>query len=436
MIAPRPVPAACRLYAAASSLATPFLLMASRRARRGGPAAASERFGHGGPGDGVPRLWLHGASVGEAAVARTLFEAMAGADPALEAVATSHTLTGRDALLRWAEDRARVRLAPWDTPGAVGRFLGGWTPAAYLFVDSELWPNRLLRLSSRGAVIIGANARISDRSATRWERIAPSLAAALLSRVDLLCAQDEASAERFVRLGLPRDRLGPSEALKSAGVPDAPLSDEETLRALLSRDRTVLAASTHPGEEAIALDAFVAARSRVPGLRLAIAPRHPDRAAEVADLVGRRGLVPVRRSQDDATRLKDGDAVYLIDTMGELTRFYAMTALAFVGGSTGSLGGHTPFEPVRAGCVVAHGPDTANAAEAYAALDAAGAAMIVSGPDGLADAFALTGDPERLQAMAARAREALRPPPLAVPGLVADRVVTAIAAARGGKGAT
>ena len=429
-------PPAARLYGAASFLSTPLLMLASRRARRGGPASTSERFGHGGPGDGRPRLWLHGASVGEAAMARTVLHAVLSAGPDVETVATAHTLTGRDALRRSADARTRVRLAPWDTPGAVARFRRGWSPAAYVFVDSELWPNRILGLSAGGAALVGANARISERSASRWARFAPGLAAALLSRIDLLCAQDDASAERFVRLGLPRDRLGPSEALKNTPGNSAPLADEEMLRARLPRARTILAASTHPGEEAMVLDAFLAAREQVPDLRLMIAPRHPDRGPQIAGLVAQRGFVPVLRSARDPSMLADDDAVYVADTIGELRRFYTMSALAFVGGSTGSLGGHTPFEPVEAGCVIAHGPDTANAAEAYEALDAAGAAIRVTGAAELADAFTLTASPGRLREMSARAAEALRPPALTVPDLVAGKVVTAIRAVRDGRAGT
>ena len=430
-----PVPIAASLYAAVTALGTPALALSSRRARLGGPGAVPERFGRGGPGDGAPRLWLHGASVGETTVARTLHEAVRTAGGALPTVATAHTVTGRDTLRCWAEDRAEVRLAPWDTPVAVARFVRGWNPAAYLFVDSELWPSRLLRLSGAGAVILGANARMSERSAARWQRLAPRLAAALLSRVDLLCAQDDLSAGRFVRLGLPPDRLGPSEALKSAFAPSTPLHDEERLRAFLPRERTVLAASTHPGEEEMALGAFLAARERVAGLRLVIAPRHPERGREIAGLVRRRGLLPVLRSAGPAD-LSDPDVVYVADTLGELRRFYAMSALAFVGGSTDTLGGHTPFEPVGEGCVVAHGPDTANAADAYAALGRAGASVPVPDAAGLADAFALLARPDAIARMASRASAALRPPDPVVPGLVAERVVRAIAARRGGRGAT
>ena len=432
----RRVPLSGRAYGLVARLATPALILSSRRSRRGGLQAAAERFGHGGPGDGVPRLWLHGASVGEAAAARSLFDAVIEKEPELEAVGTAHTLTGRTTLEGWLAGRAPARLAPWDTPPAVRRFLHEWTPAAYVFVDSELWPTRILRLTDAGACIVGVNARVSERSAERWARFAPGLVRAMLSRIDLLCPQDDASAERFLRLGIDPTHLGPCEELKSALPPSAPLADEDVLRAALPRQRTVLAASTHPGEEALALAAWQVARRRVPDLRLMIAPRHPDRAGEIADLVRGQDLFPILRSTGEVAGLSSPNAVYVADTLGELRRFYAMASLAFVGGSTGTLGGHTPFEPVAEGCVIAHGPDTANAADAYRSLDDAGAAMRVETAEDLAEAFALAARPERLDEMAERASHALTPAPSVVPSLVAERVVRAIAAREGSKGET
>ena len=417
------------------TLAAPGLALAAARPRRGGPGALPERFGQGGPADGVPRLWLHGASVGEAAAGRAVFVAARTMRPVLKSVVTAHTPTGAGAARQWAGSDAPVRLAPWDTPSAIRRFGRGWSPAAYVFSDSEIWPCRFLWLHRAGAAILGANARISERSAERWVRLAPDLAAALLGRVALLCPQDDASAARFVRMGLPPDRLGPSESLKAALPPSEPLPDEAVLQRLLPRDTLVLAASTHPGEEEMALEAFAAARERVPGLRLALAPRHPPRAREVAALVAARGFTPVLRSAGDAEALADPGAVYVVDTLGELRRFYAMAALAFVGGSTGQLGGHTPHEPVAEGCAVAHGPDTANAADAYAALAEALAALEVRSASDLAQAFALTARPGRLADMAAAAREALRGPDPVVPGLVAEHALRAIDARRGGAGA-
>ena len=335
---------------------------------------------------------------------------------------TAHTATGRDAARRWEQPRAEIRLAPWDVPTAQRRLLRAYAPVAHVFVENELWPARLMACARAGVPVMAAGARISERSAARWAARAPGAIAALLGTIDYLCPQDDASGERLVALGLPADRLGPAETLKAALPPAPPLPDAALLGEAFPRGATVLGASTHPGEEALVLDAFLAARAARPGLRLILAPRHPARAGEVAALVRARGLRPLLRTAADASGLADPGTVYVADTLGELRGLYCHAALAFVGGSTADLGGHTPYEPVAAGCVVAHGPDVANAAQPYDALGAADAAILAPGVPALAAAFALLDEPARLAAMADRARKALEGPPPVVPGLIAERV--------------
>ncbi len=415
-------PLSLAAYGIAATALAPAFAAATIPAGRGGPGALPQRFGHGTPRLDAPRLWLHAASVGEAAAARGVLAACLAAAPRLNALVTVHTAAGRDAARGWEEPRAEVRLAPWDVPGAQRRLLRAWRPAAHVFVENELWPARLMACARAGVPVLAAGARISERSAARWARHAPRAIAALLRTIAFLCPQDAASGARLVALGLPPGRLGPAETLKAALPPAPALHDAGALAAAFPRRRTVLAASTHPGEEALALAAFAIARRSRPGLRLILAPRHPRRVADVAREVRAAGLSPLLRSDGGTRGLADPDCVYVADTLGELRALYEHAALAFVGGSTTDLGGHTPFEPVAAGCAVAHGPDVANAAEPYAALAWAGAAIRVADAEGLAAAFALTGDPAALRAMAARARAALARPAPVVPGLIAARV--------------
>lgn len=133
-----------------------------------------------------------------------------------------------------------------------------------------------------------------------------------------------------------------------------------------------LAASTHEGEEEPVLDAHLRARAAHPGLRLILAPRHPDRAPAIAAMIAARGLNFVRRSQG-------GDAeVLLADTLGEMPLWYDRAGVCFTGGSLVARGGHTPWEPAAHRCAILHGPDIANFTEDYAALAQAGAAHQVS----------------------------------------------------------
>jgi 3-deoxy-D-manno-octulosonic-acid transferase len=142
-----------------------------------------------------------------------------------------------------------------------------------------------------------------------------------------------------------------------------------------------IAASTRDGEEVLVLDAFARLREKFPSAMLILAPRHPDRFDEVHELLRGRGLSSIRRSA--GTRCDDATAVYLVDSMGELPRFYAAADVAFVGGSLLPFGGHNVLEPAAVGTPVVVGPHTGNFAEITQLLAANQALVVVDDSDGL-----------------------------------------------------
>lgn len=343
-------------------------------------------------------LWLHGASNGELTSARPLIDALTRLRPGLRILVTANTVTGREMARAWALPGLSVRLAPIDLRLCLGRVIGGAAPALFLGVESELWPNRLTGLARRGIPVALVGARLSDRSARRWPK---GLAAQVLSAVTHLSPQDEASANRFRALGVPGAAIGPILNLKAlvAGAPadaDAPAFD---------RAATICAAATHPGEEEVVLAAFAEACATRPALRLILAPRHPRRADEVERLGAAAGLGLARRTRGEAPGADR--PVYLADTMGEMALWHAAASVTFVGGSLVEKGGHTPYEPARAGSAILHGPHVANFAGPYAALDRADAARVVTGAADLARAFHDLPGSAEAEAMAARATAAL-----------------------------
>ncbi|RDC71128.1 3-deoxy-D-manno-octulosonic acid transferase [Rhodovulum sp. 12E13] len=390
-------------YRLALSLAAPVLLaLWLVRLARGRETWADlrERLGRGEPG-ATGALWVHGASVGELAAARPLIEALQAKAPGLRVVVTCNTVTGRRAARDWRLSGIDARLAPLDYRRAVAAFLRRLRPAALVVIENELWPNRLSLVHAGGMPVALVAARLSSRSAARWAR-ASALVRSLIAPVALAAPHDAASAERLVALGLPRAALGPAAPLKSAVALAPP--DPSALAALgYDRAQTLLAASTHAGEEGPVLDAFLAARARRPALRLILAPRHPERGPEIARLIAARGVGLATRSAGAAP----GDTpVYLADTLGEMALWYAAAGLCFVGGSLVAKGGHTPYEPAGFACAILHGPHVENAADAYAALAAAGAAVPVADTAGLADALA-TLDARDQERLGMRARETL-----------------------------
>ncbi len=417
-----------RLYRLILAILGPILIaMALWRRLRGTETARSltERLGGGlestgpestGPGSLAPErvggadpagpvLWLHAASNGELTSARALMIAALERRQDLRILVTCNTETGRALVEGWEAPRIRAALAPIDMRWIVARFLRRHRPAALLIVENEIWPNRMDLTRRRSLPAMMAGARLSASSARMWRRV-PRLAAQVFGALDHVSAQDPDSAERFVALGLPRERLGPLLDLKAAttAVPEDRSALPGPLRRAFDPARTLLAASTHEGEEALVLDAFARARSAGVLDRLILAPRHPRRGDAVAAAVTAQGLACARRSAGEAPgEGPQAPPVYLADTMGEMDLWYRLAGLCFVGGSLVARGGHTPFEPAAHGAAILHGPHTENFAAIYARLDAAGAACPVADGAALATALIRLATPSEARAMAASA---------------------------------
>ncbi len=340
----------------------------------------------------VPRadIWIHGASVGELASARPVIGALAQSHRVL---VTANSLTGRDLAAGWG---TAARLAPLDMPEALRRFLAQAQPRLQVTVESEFWPLRSQALADRAIPQAMIGARLSQRSAARWARL-PGIITPLLERLAGLSAQDPDSEARLLVLGLPAAAILPRLDLKLLTPARIRPPQPDPLR-----DRTLLAASTHEGEEALILDAWTAARRDHPDLQLILAIRHPQRGDQVSALLAQRGIAHQRRSAGES-----GGEVMLADTLGEMDRWYASAGLCFVGGSLTDRGGHTPWEPAAHACAILHGPHLSNFRDAYGALDAAGAAQPVDAGSLAQQVIALAGQPDRARQMGQAARAVL-----------------------------
>ena len=270
------------------------------------------------------------------------------------------------------------------------RFFNRHDPAALVIIENEIWPNRIAAAADRGMPVIVLSARLSAPSARNWGRF-PRLARAVLSRISLLSAQDQASADRFRDLGLPMKSHGPVLNLKKtipAVKPEAKAL--EGLTPVFPREKTILAASTHPGEDELILGGFALALRHEPDLRLILAPRHPDRAPAIARLLSETNLHFETRS-NVATPSAETQ-VYLADTLGEMPLWYFLASTVFVGGSLVPKGGHTPFEPAAFGCALVHGAHLDNFRDAYDQLMQNDASVLAETPNQIASAFTLSAE--------------------------------------------
>ncbi len=356
-------------------------------------------FAHRMRGPAMPQgaVWIHGASVGEVASARQIIAALR-AHPVL---VTCNTATGRDSVASWGMAHVTPALAPLDFGGVARRMMA--QARALIVLENELWPNRILAAHAAQKPVILLGARMSDRSAAKWSK-RNALAMRMLGPVALAVPQDPTSQNNLVGLGVPAEAMQGPIVLKAAYETDTtPLPDDLSA---FGPGHTILAASTHAGEEALVLDAFTKALSEQPDLRLIVAPRHPNRAAEIAGLVKASGLTLAQRSRGEAP-----DAlVYLADTLGEMSLWYRRAGVAFLGGSLVDRGGHTPFEPIAYDCPILHGPYVRNFKEIYGALDAEMAAIEVRDAASLSGAMIAHLDD---RAMANRARAVAKPVDLA-----------------------
>jgi 3-deoxy-D-manno-octulosonic-acid transferase len=367
-----------RLYRLATLPLPPLAILYLKwRGRRGKEDRLRWRERRGIPGDARPPgplLWVHAASVGEAAAMLALIERLRQTRPWIEILVTTGTTASARLLERRLPARARHQFVPLDLPLWTARFLDHWRPDLAIWVESELWPNLVMGTWTRGVPMVLVNGRMSARSYRRW-RAWPGLIGPTLGAFARCLAQDEVQAERLRQLGGQRvEGIGDLKAAAAALPVDA--VEFERLRRQIGTRPRWLAASTHPGEEAIA---GAVHRRLVPmhrGLLTMIAPRHPIRSAEIAAILAEAGLSLARRS-DRGAITADTD-IYLADTMGELGLLYRLAGVAFVGGSLARRGGHNPFEPARLDCAVLHGPDMTNCAGMAAALAAAGASEVVT----------------------------------------------------------
>ncbi len=330
-------------------------------------------------------IWIHAVSVGETRAARPLVYALKTHYPDLPLLITTTTPTGsRQVQREWSTTVWHV-YAPFDLPDAVARFLVRTRPRLAIIMETELWPNLYYACFSKKIPVVLANARLSERSAQRYQKIS-GLTARMLAHTTLIAAQTEADAVRFQMLGAPHVNVTGNLKYELT-LPAGLLEQGRALRQTLGAHRPVLvAASTHDGEEELLLDALAKLHHHLPQILLLLVPRHPERCKAVAALCLRRGLRLVKRSENRPCELATD--VFLGDTMGELLLFYAAADVAFVGGSLVPVGGHNILEPATLGLPVLFGKHIFHFTEAGQRLLETGAAWQVTDA---ADVALITG---------------------------------------------
>ncbi|MDM7950124.1 glycosyltransferase N-terminal domain-containing protein [Hydrogenophaga sp.] len=329
-----------------------------------------------------PLVWGHAVGVGESMALAGLFHRLGESRPDLHFLITTTARTSGDALQRQGLPlRCQHQFAPVDTPEATARFMGHWQPTLALWCEMDLWPALITAADNQGVPRVLVNARLSEQSLRkrRWGRW---IYQALLPGFADVFAQNAESARGLTSLGARAERITVSGTIKTLSPPLSHDAGEfARWRGSLGTRPIWLLASSHPGEETLALQAHEALRQHKPDALLIIAPRVPTRGAEVAAL-----CPPGTPQRSQGQSLPTTAPVYLADTIGELGLWYRLAPVALVGGSLAQVGGHNPLEPLALGCTVLHGPKVWNFSESYARLDAQGLSRPINDPSELASA--------------------------------------------------
>lgn len=297
-----------------------------------------------------PLLWIHASSVGETKAAFPLIDALLRHDASLTLLMTTATVAGAQTLSAHSAYGQRLfhQFSPLDVSDWSNRFLDRWLPVGVVFVENDLWPGLLVNCEARGIPVMLVNGRLSARSFRRWKRARP-IAAWMFGKIRWISPRSRQDSFYFQGLGAPCINA-PADLKRDAASLPVSRAELTHLRQALGERPVFVAASTHPGEEELIVEALILARKRLPTLLGILVPRHPARGAALAQ----RFEAP-RRSAGEFPEAQT--PLWIADTLGELGLFYGLARCAFIGNSLCAPGGgHNPYEPLRLGCAVSMGP--------------------------------------------------------------------------------
>ncbi len=354
-----------------------------------------------------PCVWLHAVSAGEVNLLQPLVEGIRHDFPHCDCVISTTTRTGYEIATK-KYPGLTVFYCPLDFSWSVRTALRRIRPDLLVLAELELWPNLIRESHRRGTFVAVVNGRLSERSARGYGRIR-RFVRPLLRCIDLIAVQSEEYAARFIELGADPNVVQVTGSMKFDGA-QTNRANEMTnrlrqLAGISDNDIVFLAGSTQSPEESLAIESYRALKDEFADLRLILVPRHPERFAEVAQLLDRSGLPWQRRSELESAR-DETARILLVDCMGELSAWWGCAHIGYVGGSMGKRGGQSMIEPAAYGVAVSFGPKTHNFRDVVQLMLGRDAAVVVH------DGSALTAfvesclrDQDHMQFLGTRAQQ-------------------------------
>jgi 3-deoxy-D-manno-octulosonic-acid transferase len=326
-------------------------------------------------------VWIHAVSVGEVTATIPLIQEIKKRYPSQKIILSTVTVTGNyTATIRVREVDAVIYF-PLDYPFIVKKVIRQIKPKLFIILETELWPNILRELKRNNIPSVVVSGRISNRSyhKYRWGRF---FFTKVLDNIHLFCMQTEVDSRRIINIGADKDRVTTVGNLKfDQCVPTITTEEKENLYNMLSlkEGQTIfIAGSTHKGEENIVLEVFKNLKKTYEDLILILAPRHPERFDEVADLLSHQKLRSIKKTKIKMGQKSNHHDIILLDTIGELSKLYSIGTIIFVGGSLVSTGGHNVLEPVAYKKAVIFGPHMDNFSEISRCLRESGGGFQVN----------------------------------------------------------
>ncbi|MDB1122453.1 lipid IV(A) 3-deoxy-D-manno-octulosonic acid transferase [Vibrio algarum] len=374
-------------YTILLALAAPFLLFGLYKKKEGKPSVGhrwKEHFGV------TPKLsmqsepiWIHAVSVGEAIAATPLIKAIKQRHPEQSIVVTTTTPTGADQVAKLGE-LVEHRYMPIDFPFAIKGFLKALKPSQLLIMETELWPNTLHTVAKANIPITVMNARLSERSCQSYAKVQRVFDLLANELTHILC-QHQDDAERFIRLGVERNKVSVTGSLKfDIEMDGSIIHSGASLREKLGKHRSIwIAASTHQGEDEQLISVHRKLLVTFPKALLVLVPRHPERFASVAKLCANQGFNTVLRTDEKASA--ESSQIYIGDTMGEMMTLIAASDICFMGGSLlgDKVGGHNLLEPAALGKPIVTGPSYYNFSDITKQLTLVNGAIVVAHEEAL-----------------------------------------------------
>mgnify|MGYP000107515852 CR=1 FL=1 len=334
---------------------------------------------------------VHAASVGEVIALTPFVEQLLANYPHQAITITTFTPTGSEQVKKTFGNRVQHGFLPLDVFPCTQLFLSRLQPKLVIFMETELWPNLIAQCANKKIKLLLINGRLSQNSMKSYQKI-KALMAPSLNRFNKILCQSHDNYDNFIKLGAKSNYCQISGNLKfDLSVNQTTADKVIQLQKLLPDDRTIwLVASTHEGDEALALNAFKEIKTMFPQLLLVLVPRHPERFKQVASLCLSHHFTLAKRSEEIPVI---GQDIWVLDTLGELMAAYSLADIVTMGGSFNHVGGHNPLEPALYKKAIIVGHNMSNFTEIMQQMQQNSAIMQLSTP-------ASGNDNEQSQALA------------------------------------